>query len=120
MSPDHSMTRRTFVEQTAGAAAVSLLAAAPAAGADAKPAPVGRKLRIAVVGLGSRGSWIANLFKQHPGYEIVAAVDYFQESADEAGDKLGVGAGKRFSGLSGYKRALDLRLDALVLEDIPY
>ena len=29
-------------------------------------------------------------------------------------------AGKRFSGLSGYKRALDSRVDALVLEDIPY
>jgi myo-inositol 2-dehydrogenase / D-chiro-inositol 1-dehydrogenase len=123
MTPDHSITRRTFVERTAGAAAVSLLAAAPAQAADAKPAsapPVGRKLRVGIVGLGSRGSWIAGLFKQHPGYDIVAAVDYFQESADKAGDKLGVPAGKRFSGLSGYKRALDTRLDALVLEDIPY
>ena len=86
----------------------------------ASDAPVERKLRIGIVGLGSRGSWIASLFKQHPGYEIVAAVDYFEETANAVGDKLGVPAGKRFSGLSGYKRALDSGVEALVLEDIPY
>jgi predicted dehydrogenase len=120
------MTRRAFVEQTAGAAAVPLLAAvsgAPAQEAGSTAAsgtPVGRKLRIGIVGLGSRGSWIAGLFRQHPGYEIVAAVDYFEETAHAVGDKLGVPAGKRFSGLSGYKRALDSGVEALVLEDIPY
>ncbi|MBI5821692.1 MAG: Gfo/Idh/MocA family oxidoreductase [Verrucomicrobia bacterium] len=120
MKADHSMSRRTFVERTAGAAAVPLLAAASGALGQETAKPVERKLRIGVVGLGSRGSWIANLFKQHPGYEIVAAVDYFEESANAAGDKLGVPAGKRFSGLSGYKRALDSGVEALVLEGIPY
>ncbi|MFC1805387.1 Gfo/Idh/MocA family protein [Planctomycetota bacterium] len=79
-----------------------------------------RKLRIAIVGLGGRGSWIANLFKQHPGYEIAAAVDYFEDTANKVGERLGVPSGKRFSGLSGYRRALDSRVDALVLEGIPY
>jgi myo-inositol 2-dehydrogenase / D-chiro-inositol 1-dehydrogenase len=124
MATDRSITRRTFVEQTAATAAVPLLAAAAttiqAADQTASVAPPQRKLRIAVVGLGSRGSWIAGLFKQHPGYEIVAAVDYFEETANMVGDKLGVPTGKRFSGLSGYKRALDSGLDALVLECIPY
>lgn len=126
MCTDRSMTRRTFVERTAAASATGLLAAAPTAAAQPaplKPAagkPAQRKLRIGIVGLGSRGSWIANLFKQHPGYEIVAAVDYFEETADRVGERLGVPAGKRFSGLSGYKRALDSGLDALVLECIPY
>jgi len=118
------MTRRTFVEQTA--AALPLLAAgstAPAAEAESKSAaevPVGRKLRIGVVGLGGRGSWIANLFKQHPGYEIAAAVDYFEDTANAVGGRLGVPEEKRFSGLSGYKRALDSGVDALVLKGIPY
>ena len=126
MATDRSLTRRTFVSQTAGAAAIPLLAgAAVAPGHEpaARPkagTPPGRRLRIAVVGLGSRGSWIAGLFKQHPGYEIVAAVDYFQETADRVGDKLGVPAGKRFSGLAGYKRAIDSGVEALVLEGIPY
>ena len=126
MTADPSMTRRTFVGQTAGVAAVPLLAAASGALAQepkakaAPTTPVERKLRIGVVGLGSRGSWIANLFQQHPGYEIVAAVDYFEETAQAVGDRLGVPAGKRFSGLAGYKRALDSGVEALVLEDIPY
>jgi len=126
MTTGRSITRRAFVERTAAAAAIPILAAAPtalAAEPESKAAsepPVGRKLRIGVVGLGGRGSWIANLFKQHPGYEIAAAVDYFQETANQVGDKLGVPEGKRFSGLSGYKRALDSGVEALVLEGIPY
>jgi len=121
-----SMTRRTFVEQTAAAAAIPLLAAGPAAGGEeprahaASAEGVERKLRIGIVGLGSRGSWIANLFKQAPGYEIVAAVDYFEDTANKIGERLGVPADKRFSGLSGYKRALDSGVEALVLEGIPY
>ena len=120
------MTRRTFVEQSAGAAAIPLLATASTALAQearSKPAPhlaVARKLRIGIVGLGGRGSWIANLFKQHPGYEIAAVADYFEDTAEGVGERLGVPAGRRFSGLSGYKRALDSGVEALVLEDIPY
>ena len=124
MTTDQSMTRRGFVKQTA--AAIPLLAASSVARAQdasspaASAAPVERKLRIGIVGLGSRGSWIANLFKQAPGYEIVAAVDYFEETADKVGERLGVPADKRFSGLSGYQRALDSGVDALVLKGIPY
>lgn len=124
MTTGRSMTRRRFVEQTA--AALPLFAAgatAPAAEAESKSAakvPVGRKLRIGVVGLGGRGSWIANLFKQHPGYEIAAAVDYFEDTANAVGGRLGVPEERRFSGLSGYKRALDSGVDALVLKGIPY
>ena len=126
MTTGRSMTRRGFVEKTAAAAATGLLATAStalAAEAESKTAsetPAGRKLRIGIVGLGSRGSWIANLFKQHPGYEIAAAVDYFQDTADKVGEKLGVPAKQRFSGLSGYKRALDSGVEALVLENIVY
>ena len=126
MTTGRSLTRRTFVEQTAAATALPLLATASTTLAQqphskaAPDVPVERKLRIAVVGLGGRGSWIAGLFKQHPGYEIAAAVDYFEDTANAVGDKLGVPAGRRFSGLSGYKRALESGVDALVLEGIPY
>lgn len=126
MTSDRSITRRRFVGQTAGATAVPLLAAASGAFAQeagpkaAASVPPQRKIRIGTVGLGSRGSWIAGLFKQHPGYEIVAAADYFEETVNTVGERLGVPAGKRFSGLSGYKRVLDSGIEALVLEDIPY
>jgi len=126
MTTGRSITRRAFVEQTATAATIPLLAAASTAVAaedEAKTASeqqVDRRLRIGIVGLGGRGSWIANLFSQHPGYEIAAAVDYFEDTANTVGDKLGVAENRRFSGLSGYKRALDSGVEALVLEGIPY
>ncbi|MBM4089246.1 MAG: Gfo/Idh/MocA family oxidoreductase [Planctomycetes bacterium] len=127
MTRGQSLSRRTFVRRAAAvAAAVPLFGAASntlSQDADPKPAaevPVDRKLRVGIVGLGGRGAWIASLFKRHPGYEIVAAVDYFEDTAGEVGDSLGVPAERRFSGLAGYKRALDSGVEALVLEGIPY
>jgi predicted dehydrogenase len=123
MTTRRCVTRREFVGQSAAAAAViPLLAGVSAASGEEAGAkvPADKKLRIGIVGLGGRGSWIANLFKQHPGYEIAAAVDYFEDTANSIGEKLGVPAERRFSGLSGYKRALDSGVEALVLEGIPY
>lgn len=125
-SKDFPMNRRTFIDQATTGAALPLLAAATGSLAQEgtpKPAtnlPVGRKLRIGVVGLGNRGSWIASLFKQNPGYEIVAVADYFEETVNKVGDKLEVSASRRFTGLSGYKRVLDSGIEALVLQDIAY
>lgn len=122
--PPTGIRRRQFLG--GAAASIPLLAGAstaPAAEAESKTAsdgPPGRKLRIGIVGLGGRGSWIANLFRQHPGYEIAAVADYFEDTANKVGEKLGVPAKKRFCGLSGYKRVLDSGIEALVLEDIPY
>jgi predicted dehydrogenase len=115
MTAARSLTRRTFVAQTA--AAVPLLSAASESLAQQPPQ---RKVRLGYVGLGSRGSWLAGLFKQHPGYEFVAVADYFEETVHTVGARLGVPDAKRFSGLSGYKRVLDSGVEALVLEDIPY
>jgi myo-inositol 2-dehydrogenase/D-chiro-inositol 1-dehydrogenase len=78
------------------------------------------KIGLGVVGCGGRGLWIANLFLKHGGYEINAVADYFPERAAAAGDALGVPAGRRFSGLSGYKRLLDAGVDAVAIETPPY
>lgn len=126
MTADRSMSRRGFVKHATRAAAIPLVATAPMALAqEPRPSapggtPPDRKLRVGIVGLGSRGSWIAGLFQQHPGYEIAAVADYFDDTAQEVGQRLGVPAAKRFSGLSGYKRVLDSGVEALVLEGIPY
>ena len=125
MTTGRSFTRRAFAKKSATAAIPLLAGSSLAISAEtesktASEVAAQRKLRIGIVGLGRRGSWIAGLFKQHPGYEIAAVADYFEETANTVGDKLGVPAGKRFSGLSGYKRTLDSGVDALVLQDIPY
>ena len=124
---DRAVSRRTFVVSSLAAtgtlsAAAGLLSAEPAAEpAQQAPSPqITRKIKAGLVGCGGRGSWIAGLFKQHGGYEFIAAADYFQERADKTGDAIGVPKANRFSGLSGYKRVLDSGAEAVVLETPPY
>jgi predicted dehydrogenase len=112
-----AFSRREFVAVTGAAGLVS--AAAPVFGQEAALFS-GPKLKVAITGCGGRGQFIANLLKKHGGYEIVAAHDYFQEAADKLGDAHGVPAGRRFSGLNGYRRALEAKPDALVVTSPPY
>jgi len=77
------------------------------------------RIKLGVIGTGGRGAWIANLFKEHGGYEIWAVADYFQEVADACGDHLGVHSSRRFSTLSGYRQVLESGVDAVALETPP-
>ena len=85
----------------------------------AEPDAAARKIKLGVVGCGGRGAWIANLFRQHGGYEMHAVADYFPEVAESAGNALGVGKTRRFSGLSGYRRLIESGVEAVALETPP-
>ena len=78
------------------------------------------KVDIGFIGCGGRGTWIAELFHKHGGYNIVAAADYFQDRLDDFGGKLNVKAEARYAGLAGYQRMLQQKLDAVVVESPPY
>lgn len=113
-----SVARRDFLAGSVGAA-VALAAGRLRAEA---PAVVGRavkKIRIGIVGNGGRGSWIAKLFQQHGGYEIVSTGDYFPEVVQQCGEALGVPANRRFSGLNAYKRVIESGIDAVILKVPP-
>ena len=116
-------SRRRFLGGALGAAAAGpLLAAATALAAEnpAAKAEPKRKIKLGLVGCGGRGSWLAGLFKQDGGYEMHAVADYFPDAADKCGDALGVAEGRRFSGLSGYKKLIDSGVEAVALEVPPY
>ena len=110
------ITRRRFIGG-AGAAAVSLTLLRPelVGGAEANS-----KIDIGLIGCGGRGKWVFDLFKKHGGYNLVAAFDYFQDRVDDAGQKFGIPEANRYSGLSGYKRLLDQKLDAVAIESPPF
>ena len=74
------------------------------------------KIDIGLIGCGGRGKWIADLFQKNGGYNLVAVADYFQDHADEAGEKFNVPAANRYTGLSGYRKLLEQKLDAVVIE----
>src|ERR1017187_10212207 len=85
-----------------------------------KPPAFERKIKLGVIGLGGRGHWIADLFRQHGGYEMHAVCDYFPDRAKSVGDSLGVEASRQFSGLSGYQRLIASGVEAVAIESPPY
>jgi myo-inositol 2-dehydrogenase / D-chiro-inositol 1-dehydrogenase len=110
------ITRRRFLAG-AGASVVAFTILKPglAGGAEANA-----KIDIGLIGCGGRGKWIADLFLKNGGYNLVAVADYFQDHADEAGEKFNVPAANRHTGLSAYRKLLEQKLDAVVIESPPY
>jgi myo-inositol 2-dehydrogenase / D-chiro-inositol 1-dehydrogenase len=109
------VTRRRFL--TATAASTLALALNPASGLADEQKP---KVNIGLIGCGGRGNWIAGLFQNHGGFNVTAVADYFQDRADAAGKAFKAPAERRFTGLNGYRRLLDQKLDAVVIESPPW
>ncbi len=107
------MSRRRFM---AGAAAASFAVVAPGA---VRTFAANSKIDIGLIGCGGRGTWIARLFRDHGGYNVVAAADYFEDRTNRFGDELGVPAAHRYTGLKGYLKLLD-KVDAVAVESPPY
>ena len=113
--PGTGLSRRTFLQSAAVAASTLLVAPRAARAADA-----GGKLALGLIGCGGRGSWIADLFQKHGGYELVACADYFQDKADAVGQKFNIAPERRYTGLAGYKRMIEGKLDAVAIISPPH
>lgn len=126
-SKQRAWTRRGVLGAALAASGPLVRAASAAAAkkkrkkpAAAPPKPLGRKIKLGLVGCGGRGSWIIKLFQKHGGYRIHAVADYFQPVADKCGDALSVDKSRRFSGLSGYRKLIASGAEAVALETPPY
>jgi predicted dehydrogenase len=112
----NGLNRREFLAGTGGAAlSFSIMKPGVARGSQ-----VSSKISLGSIGCGSRGTWIADLFRKHGGYEITAAADYFPDRANAFGDKYNVPTARRFTGLKGFERLLEAKVDAVVIESPPY
>jgi len=111
-----SMTRRGFIAGT-GASVLTFTVLKPGLvhGAEANS-----KIDIGLIGCGGRGRWIADLFQNHGGFRLVAVADYFQDHVDAVGEKFKIPADRRFTGLSGYRKLLEQKLDVVVIQSPPY
>jgi predicted dehydrogenase len=101
----------------AGAAALSFTAIKPEL---VRGTVANSKITLGLVGCGGRGVWIAGLFQKHGGYQLTAGADYFPERVEAFGNKFEVDASRRYTGLSGYKRLLESKVDAIAVESPPY
>jgi myo-inositol 2-dehydrogenase / D-chiro-inositol 1-dehydrogenase len=110
--------RRALVAGALAAAAGVSAGARPALAGDA-PGEPRRKVKIALIGCGARGRWIAGLFQRHGGYAFHAVGDYFPEAARKAGEALGVDAARCFSGLSAFRKVIASDVEAVILKTPP-
>src|SRR4051812_20844618 len=94
-----TVSRRRFLTD-AGAAALAFSIVKPEL---VRGTAANSKIDLGLIGCGGRGAWIADLFQKHGGYNLVALADYFPDRVEAAGGKLGVGADRRYTGLSAYK-----------------
>jgi len=114
--PASPISRRRFIAGTgASALAFTILKPSLVSGAETNS-----KINFGLIGCGGRGKWIADLFLKHGGYNVVALADYFQDRVDEAGEQFKVPAAQRYTGLSGFRKLLEQKLDAVVIESTPY
>ncbi len=109
------MPRRAFLASTAVATSLTVLRPATVFGAEAN-----EQLTLGLIGCGGRGNWIAKLFADSGKYRFVACADYFPTKVADLGKKHSIDEGRRYSGLAGYKRLLENKLDAVVIETPPY
>ena len=117
MKTPQNLPRREFLKRSA------FLTAAGAALPSMFPSRVlgaNDRIQVGVIGVGGRGDMIAQFVEEHGGFQITAVADYFPEVAQAAGERHGVPKERRFSGLMGYKRLLESKVEAVFLETPPY
>ncbi len=112
-----SSTRRDFIART-GLATSALVfphvSSAATSGAQ-------KKLRIGIVGCGGRALPVADMAMKDGRFEISAVADYFQEIADGVGEKYGVPANRRFTGLQSYRKMIEAGgFDVIAILTPPY
>lgn len=117
--------RRAFLKNTTIAAGGAALTSTIARTANAQGSD---EIRFAVVGCGGRGTGAANQILNTKGNtKLVAVADAFAEKAESSlkklkkthGEKVAVDAENIFTGLDGYKAAIDSGVDLVVIATPP-
>jgi predicted dehydrogenase len=111
-----SMNRRAFLEMTAAAAmttaAKPLFAARPQ---TSGPVGANERIRMAIIGSGSRGNQVLGSFAQVPNNVFSAACDVFKDRLDSTVQRLSV-EGNKVDGYDDYRRVLDRKdIDAVLI-----
>lgn len=115
MTPaSNSSNRRRFLAATTATGLAAVASSAVGAGS------ANSKIELGLIGCGGRGRWIANLFHENGNARIVALHDYFQDRAQRVGDQLQVAPSRRYTGLDGYLRLVEDRVDGVIIESPPY
>lgn len=109
-------SRRSFLGRAAGIAAVSTIHARVALGSAANS-----RVRVGMIGCGSRGAMVAGLFRENGYCEVAGAADYFPEHAARVAREHQLGEDRVFSGLRCAEKMISAGgIDAVAVISPPY
>lgn len=111
----NSSNRRNFLKTATAATGVIILRSDLVRGTQANS-----RLELGVIGSGSRGEFIGELFEQNTNTKVVALHDYFSDRVKKLGDDLKVEPSRRYTGIDGYRELVASKLDAVAIESPPY
>jgi predicted dehydrogenase len=107
------MIRRDFLRTSSAAAAIAL---SSKSFGQAAPTPKPERLRIGVIGPGSRGQELVRQFLRTPGVEVVAVADVYEPRFAQVQSLVGHSVGNH----KDYRELLDRKdLDAIVIASPP-
>jgi predicted dehydrogenase len=102
------MKRREFLQQAAGATAATTLGAA----ASAQVAGANERIRVGLIGCGTRGMAVARLMRQVPNVEFTAVCDVYERNLTRAREW----AGNQCQAHRDFRRVLDMNnVDAVLV-----
>lgn len=107
--------RRSFLKTATAAAGLMIIKSGMVRGSQANS-----RLELGVIGSGSRGQFIAELFEKNTNTKVVALHDYFTDRVSKLGDLLKIEPSRRYTGLDGYRQLIESKLDAVAIESPPY
>ena len=111
MSND-SITRRGFVGAVAATTAASTLTAS----ARASASPAADKVRFAIIGAGSRGNQLLDVYLKRDDCEFLYVIDVDDKHANDTAERIGKAQGKKPETARDYRKALDDKnVDAVVI-----
>ena len=114
-SHDEKKGRRNFLKTATAASGLMIVKSSLVRGSQANS-----RLELGIIGSGSRGQFISDLFEQHTNTKVVALHDYFADRVAKLGEQLKVEPSRRYTGLDGYRQLVQSQLDAVAIESPPY
>jgi myo-inositol 2-dehydrogenase / D-chiro-inositol 1-dehydrogenase len=129
MNQPSDLSRRQFLGGTIAATAAGSLLGALSSRAEENPAEavpqakpnITRKLKLGIIGCGGRGSWLADLFVAHGGYQIAGAADYFEDRVQHMAQRFHLPPDALFTGLKCFEKLITKGgLDAVAIVSPPY
>lgn len=115
-STQHRLGRRGFLAGAAATTAgITIVRASAVAGTQANS-----KIALGLIGCGGRAGQLEPHFNKHGGYQWVSCADYYPDRVEAFGGRTGIEPAHRHTTLSGYKKLLEEKIDAVVVESPPY